>query len=134
MCEHFGDNDGPFVRNPSSGLPHPLAAGTRGRIDQQLTQSALCRKAIAPQWDVDAARSQQNAGDPNAGLTEQDCAARLGLGAKRTCRNARYVRWGNKCNADTTDLIAARVIKRWTGGLKDIDSRAQNHEFWRNVA
>jgi hypothetical protein len=133
MCERFGDNDGPFVRNPSSELPDPLAAGTRGRIDQQLTQSALCRKAIAPQWEVDAARSQQNAGDPNAGLTEQERAAKS-LRAKRTCRNARHVSWGHKCNADTTDLIAARAIKRWSGGLKDIESRAQNHEFLRNAA
>jgi hypothetical protein len=132
MFARFDDNDGPFVRNPSSGLPHPLAAGTRGRIDQQLTQSALCRKAIAPQWDVDAARSQQNAGDPNAGLTEQDRAAQK-LKEERTCRYAKRVDKGRKCKADTTDLIAARAMFYWTRRLNRLKCEADGKPVYSDL-
>jgi hypothetical protein len=77
----FDDNGVPFSSNPAVWQPDPRDPGIRVRFDQQLTQSALRRQAIAPQWEVDTARIQQDVGDPNAGLTEQERAAKLGLGA-----------------------------------------------------
>jgi hypothetical protein len=77
----FDDNGVPFSSNPAVWQPDPRDPGIRVRFDQQLTQSALRREAIAPQWVVDTARIQQDIGDPNAGLVEQERAAKLGLGA-----------------------------------------------------
>jgi hypothetical protein len=36
--------------------------------------------------------------------------------------------------ANTTDSIAATAIFYWAGGLKHIEIRAKNDEFWRCVA
>jgi Uncharacterized alpha/beta hydrolase domain (DUF2235) len=77
----FDDAGVPFSSNPAVWQPDPRDPGIRVRFDQQLTQSALRREAIAPQWVVDTARIQQDIGDPNAGLVEQERAAKLGLGA-----------------------------------------------------
>ena len=51
------------------------------QIDAYMLWSALQRGAVAPMWEVRTARLQQNAGDPNAGLTEEERAARAGLAA-----------------------------------------------------
>ena len=50
-------------------------APNRSRINEHATQ------AIAPLWEVKTARLQQDAGDPNAGLTEEERAAKAGLAA-----------------------------------------------------
>ncbi|MFC5521441.1 NlpC/P60 family protein [Polaromonas jejuensis] len=46
-----------------------------------MLNSALDRQAIAPMWEVKTARMQQEAGDPNAGLTEEERAAKAGHAA-----------------------------------------------------
>lgn len=81
MCVRCDVNGLPFNTEPGSLQVDPLDPSVRVRFDQQLTQSAQRREAIAPQWEVDTARIQQDMGDPNAGLVEQERAAKLGLGA-----------------------------------------------------
>jgi VCBS repeat-containing protein len=53
----------------------------RYNVFERLVLSALRREAIAPLWEVNTAKMQQAAGDPLAGLTEVERAARRGLGA-----------------------------------------------------
>jgi hypothetical protein len=45
---------------------------------KRLQDPALHHVAIAPLWEVNTARLQQDLGDPNAGLTEEVRAARRG--------------------------------------------------------
>ena len=76
------DDDGvPFSANPSVWQPDPTDPNIRVAMTEQLIASALRREAIAPIWEVNTARMQQDAGDPLAGLTEAERAARSGLGA-----------------------------------------------------
>ena len=77
----FDDNGVPFSSNPAVWQPDPRDPGIRAGMTQQLIESALRRKAIAGQWEVDTARIQQDVGDPNAGLVEEERAAKSGLGA-----------------------------------------------------
>lgn len=77
----FDDNGLPFSSNPAVWQPDPTDPGIRVSMTQQLIESALRREAIAAKWEVDTAKIQQDVGDPNAGLTEQERAAKLGLGA-----------------------------------------------------
>ena len=51
------------------------------QLNAYMLNSALDRQAIAPLWEVKTARMQETAGDPNAGLTEEERAAKAGLGA-----------------------------------------------------
>jgi VCBS repeat-containing protein len=77
----FDDRGVPFSSNPAVWQPDPLDPGIRAGMTQQLIESALRRHAIAAQWEVDTARIQQDVGDPNAGLSEEERAAKSGLGA-----------------------------------------------------
>ena len=77
----FDDNGVPFSSNPAVWQPDPLDEGIRISMTEQLLNSALRRQAIAPQWEVDTAKIQDQVGDPNAGLTEQERAAKQGQGA-----------------------------------------------------
>ena len=57
----------------------PTVPAQRLDLLRRMVVSALEREAIAPLWEVQTARLQQDAGDPNAGLTEEVRAARRGL-------------------------------------------------------
>ena len=46
-----------------------------------MLNSALGRQAIAPLWAAKTAKMQETAGDPNAGVTEEERAAKVGLSA-----------------------------------------------------
>jgi len=61
----------------------------------------LQRGALAPLWEGKTARMQQDAGDPNAGLTEEERAGRAGLTAavNAATKDAQNVPW--------TKLLAA---------------------------
>lgn len=73
------DDDGyAFSSNPALYQVDPLDPQTRGSFSQRLVVSALERGAIAPLWEVQTARLQQQAGDPYAGLTEAERAGRGG--------------------------------------------------------
>lgn len=56
----------------------PLDPAQRMDLFSRLVMSALARDAIAPMWEVQTARLQQDLGDPDAGLTEEQRAARHG--------------------------------------------------------
>jgi Ca2+-binding RTX toxin-like protein len=77
----FDDRGVPFSSNPAVWQPDPRDPGIRVGMTQQLIESALRRQAIGAQWEVDTARIQQDVGDPNAGLNEEERAAKSGLGA-----------------------------------------------------
>jgi hypothetical protein len=70
----YGDDWKPYNADPTDPKQ-------RQNVFERLVNSALERNAIAPMWEVRTARLQQDAGDPNAGLTEEERAARQGLGA-----------------------------------------------------
>jgi hypothetical protein len=61
-------------------------------IIEGMVRSALARGAIAPLWEVQTAKLQTDAGDPKAGLTEEERAGRDGqlaapvTGANQTFR------------------------------------------------
>jgi Ca2+-binding RTX toxin-like protein/antitoxin component YwqK of YwqJK toxin-antitoxin module len=78
----FDDTGTPFSSNPAVWQPDPRDPGIRVGMTQQLIESGLRRQAIAAQWEVDTARIQQDVGDPNAGLSEEERAAKMGLGAR----------------------------------------------------
>ena len=59
----------------------PTDPEQRRNIFERLIVSALGREAVAPMWEVRTARMQQDAGDPNAGQTEEVRAARRGFNA-----------------------------------------------------
>ena len=77
----WDDASVPFSSQPSLWQPDPSDPYIRASFNQHLAESALAREAIAAQWEVDTARIQQDVGDPNAGLSEAERAARMGLGA-----------------------------------------------------
>ncbi len=83
----FDDSGQPFGIDPSS-----LTADERSMLTlpgqgsvtplvAYMLNSALERGAIAPMWEVRTAKAQEEAGDPNAGLSEEERAAKTGLAA-----------------------------------------------------
>lgn len=59
----------------------PTDLAQRRDVFQRMVDSAIERQAIAPMWEVQTARMQQDIGDPNAGLTEEERAGRRGQAA-----------------------------------------------------
>ena len=82
----FDDNGQPF-----GFLPEQLTAEERAMLSLSGTNasplvaymlnSAMDRGAIAPMWEVRTAKMQEQAGDPNAGLNEEERAAKAGYAA-----------------------------------------------------
>jgi VCBS repeat-containing protein len=71
----------PELRFDTGGKPYNAEAGSPESYQslmEAFIRSALARDAIAPQWEVDTARMQTAAGDPKAGLTEEERAGRDG--------------------------------------------------------
>ena len=76
----------PGIRYDDAFLPINANTGVRedGRsLSERLVVSAIERGAIAPKWEVDTALAQVQAGDPDAGLSEVERAARNNLAAPR---------------------------------------------------
>lgn len=79
-----GEQRYPFLRYGDDWSPYnadPTDPEQRRNIFERLVMSALERGAVAPMWEVRTAKMQQEAGDPLAGLTEEERAGRRGLGA-----------------------------------------------------
>lgn len=79
---HSGAEQHPGLRyelslRPYNALPGSVAAGRS--LVEAIIYSALAREAIAPLWEVRTAQMQSAAGDPRAGLTEEERAGRDGL-------------------------------------------------------
>lgn len=71
----------PALRFDTSGNPYNAEPGSPESfqsIVEGMVYSALGRQAIAPLWEVLTARAQTDAGDPKAGLTEEERAGRDG--------------------------------------------------------
>ena len=83
----FDDSGQVFNLDPNSITPELRAMLTLSgapnypQLNAYMLNSALDRQAIAPLWEVKTAKMQEIAGDPNAGLTEEERAAKAGLGA-----------------------------------------------------
>ncbi|MDA8254092.1 MAG: hypothetical protein M0Z99_00375 [Betaproteobacteria bacterium] len=85
----------PALRFDTAGNPYNAEPGSPESyqsIIEGMVRSALGRGAIAPMWEVNTARMQTDAGDPKAGLTEDERAGRDGqlaaplTGASQTFR------------------------------------------------
>ncbi|HNL98929.1 MAG TPA: hypothetical protein PKL61_17480, partial [Accumulibacter sp.] len=85
----------PALRFDTSGRPYNAEPGSPESyqsIVEGMVRSALARGAIAPLWEVQTARKQTDAGDPQAGLSEEERAGRAGqlaaplTGARQTFR------------------------------------------------
>ena len=103
----FDDRGTPFSSNPAAWQPDPRDPGIRVGMTRQLIESGLRRQAIAAQWEVDTARIQQDIGDPNAGLGEEERAAKSGLGASYDTVTGKPV---GQFRAVTLDLDGNGVI------------------------
>ncbi len=82
----------PGLRYNDNFLPYNADATDpeqRRDIFQRMVDSAVARQAIAPMWEVQTARMRQDLGDPNAGLTETEAAAKRGEAAQYDSNNHR---------------------------------------------
>ena len=71
----------PALRFDTSGNPYNAEPGSPESFQSiiaGMVYSAVGRQAIAPLWEVLTARAQTDAGDPKAGLTEEERAGRDG--------------------------------------------------------
>ncbi|OGI41303.1 MAG: hypothetical protein A2140_02755 [Candidatus Muproteobacteria bacterium RBG_16_62_13] len=76
-----GVEKNPELRFDTSGRPYNAIPGSNESfqsLGEAFIRNALARGAIAPQWEVETAALQTQAGDPQAGLTEEERAARTG--------------------------------------------------------
>jgi len=76
-----GEEQHPELRFDTDGNPYNAEPGSTESfrsIAEGMIYSALERGAIAPQWEVQTAKMQGTAGDPRAGLTEEERAGRDG--------------------------------------------------------
>lgn len=92
---HSGAEKHPALRFDTAGNPYNAEVGSPESyqsIIEGMVRSALSRGAIAPMWEVNTAKLQTDAGDPKAGLTEEERAGRDGqlaaplIGASQTFR------------------------------------------------
>jgi VCBS repeat-containing protein len=77
-----GEERYPQLRYNDDWTPYnadPTDPEQRRNVFDRLVTSAIDRDAIAPLWEVQTARLQQDNGDPNAGLTEEVRAAHRNL-------------------------------------------------------
>jgi len=71
----------PSLRFDTSGKPYNATPGSPEAfmsLGEAMIRSAIARGAIAPEWEVQTAKLQTDAGDPKAGLTEEERAGRDG--------------------------------------------------------
>jgi Ca2+-binding RTX toxin-like protein len=76
-----GAEQHPELRFDTSGNPYNAQPGSPESFQslvEAMVRSALARGAIAPEWEVRTAQMQTAAGDPKAGLTEEERAGRDG--------------------------------------------------------
>ena len=76
-----GEETNPTLRFDTSGNPYNAEPGSPESFQsliEAMVRSGLDRSAIAPLWEVQTAKLQDDAGDPKAGLTEEARAGRDG--------------------------------------------------------
>ena len=77
-----GEQRNPGVLYDLTGRPYNAPAGSvqaSQSLSERMIRVALERGAIAPMWEVETAALQTQAGDPMAGLTEEERAGRAGM-------------------------------------------------------
>jgi hypothetical protein len=78
----FDDDGIPFSSNEALYTVDLTDPEQRKRMDQALLDAAYRRGAIAPLWEVKTAKLQGDAGAVDAGLSEEERAAKAGYAAK----------------------------------------------------
>jgi hypothetical protein len=76
-----GEEIYPNLRYNDNFMPYnadALNQVQRRSVFERMIDSAVARQAIAPLWEVQTARMQQDQNDPNAGLTEEQRAGKRG--------------------------------------------------------
>ncbi len=79
--ENTGLEKNPSLRFDTTGRPYNAEPGSPQSyhsLIEAMIRSALAREAVAPVWEVETARLQTLAGDPRAGLREEERAGRDG--------------------------------------------------------
>ena len=79
--ENTGLEKNPALRFDTTGRPYNAELGSPQSYQsliEAMIRSALAREAVAPTWEVETARLQTLAGDPRAGLREEERAGRDG--------------------------------------------------------
>ncbi|MEW5888862.1 MAG: hypothetical protein AB1768_07375, partial [Pseudomonadota bacterium] len=115
----------PALRFDTAGRPYNAEPGSPESyrsIIEGMVYSALSRGAIAPLWEVETAKLQTEAGDPRAGLTEEERAGRDGQLAAPLTGSSQTFR---PVALDLTDSVRQQV---GAGGTAANDGR------WRRVA
>lgn len=116
-----GAERNPALRFDTSGRPYNAAAGSPESfigLVEGIIRSALSREAIAPLWEVRTAELQALAGDPKAGLREEERAGIDGLLAPPVAGDTQVFRpVVLDLDGDGIDKIA-----RAQGVLFDVDS------------
>jgi hypothetical protein len=77
-----GVQNAPGTLYDLNGRPYNAPPGSvqaSQSLSERFIRTALARGAIAPEWEVQTAALQTRAGDPMAGLTEEERAGRAGL-------------------------------------------------------
>lgn len=111
----------PALRFDTSGRPYNAEPGSPESYQsliEAIIRSALGREAIAPLWEVQTARMQTEAGDPRAGLREEERAGRdsqLALPLTGTLQTFRPV-------VLDLDGDGIETLARKDGVLFDVDS------------
>jgi hypothetical protein len=105
---------------------------------KQLSESALRREAIAPIWEDNTAKIQQDSGDELAGLMEAERAARMGLGISYEANTAKIIalcamnasakRLNHAEIISEADRLYAEGVTRW------LIKEAENDRYWRIAA
>lgn len=127
-----GIEKNPALRFDTTGRPYNAAAGSvesYQSLIESIIRSGLTREAIAPMWEVETARMQMQAGDPKAGLREEERAGRDNLLAPASSSSVQIFR------PVVLDLDGNGIatMARQNGVMFDIDhSGLQKQSGWIN--
>jgi len=126
-----GVQKNPEIKYDLTGRPYNAPAGSvqaSQSLTERMIRVALERGAIAPSWEVQTAALQTLAGDPMAGLTEEERAGRAGLLAPQPAAGA------------TTQIFRAVALDlngdgvQTTGAAQTVAFDVDNRGYLKNTA
>jgi len=126
-----GVQKNPEIKYDLTGRPYSAPAGSvqaSQSLTERMIRVALERGAIAPSWEVQTAALQTLAGDPMAGLTEEERAGRAGLLAPQPAAGA------------TTQIFRAVALDlngdgvQTTGAAQTVAFDVDNRGYLKNTA
>ncbi|ADL55462.1 calcium-binding protein [Gallionella capsiferriformans] len=121
----------PDIKYDLTGRPYNAPAGSvqaSQSLTERMIRVALARGAIAPTWEIQTAALQTLAGDPMAGLTEEERAGRAGLLASQLAAGASTQTF----RAVALDLNGDGV--QTTGANKTVAFDVDNSGYLKNTA